>query len=207
MTDARLPERLLNDYRVNSLAAEVWRSYTHSLMFAVSNRTDGHLTRAHLPMIPMFRPGDENILVQSGLWIDQGEGWWIDRFDLDQTTKIQLEAVDRKRVMDRERKRREREREKTRAERENVCGLPDRTVTRDVQRDNTVAMSPGNLPPRNLRIAPATWENGPEFDVTRDIRRDIKGQDRTGQDKKGEVCSMNEAHPDDAALFGWRDAG
>lgn len=131
MTDARLPERLLMDARVNRLPAPAWRSYTHSLMWSVSNRTDGHIAPEDLPLIPMFGHGDEATLVSSGLWIEQGHGWWIDRFDLDQTTRAQLEANERKRAGDRERKARQRERDK--------CPAPaparEPGVTRDVRRD------------------------------------------------------------------------
>lgn len=114
------------DIRVNQLPATAWRSYTHSLMWAVSNRTDGHIQPGHLPMIPMFGPGDERTLVDSGLWIEDGDGWWIDRFDLDQTTKAQLESSERKRANDRDRKARQRQREKE------SDTAPAPGVTRDV---------------------------------------------------------------------------
>lgn len=126
MTDARLPERLLMDVRVNRLPATAWRSYTHSLMWSVSNRTDGFILPDDLSMIPMFGSGDEVTLVASGLWIDQGNCWWIDRFDLDQTTKAQLESAERKRASERDRKARQRQREKE----ANTTPVPG--VTRDV---------------------------------------------------------------------------
>lgn len=114
------------DVRVNRLPATAWRSYTHSLMWAVSNRTDGHIQPDDLPMIPMFVSGDEVTLVSSGLWIEESNGWWIDRFDLDQTTKAQLESAERKRATDRDRKARQRQREKE----SNTA--PSVGVTRDV---------------------------------------------------------------------------
>lgn len=109
MTDARLPERLLMDRRVNRLPAEAWRSYTHSLMWSVSNRTDGIILRDDLPLIPMFKRGDEHVLTNAGLWHELGDRWKIDRFDMDQTTRAQLEAADKKRAVDRARKRRDRQ--------------------------------------------------------------------------------------------------
>lgn len=129
MTDARLPERLLMDVRVSRLPADAWRSYTHSLMWAVSNRTEGFIQPEDLPMIPMFRHGDQDALTRSGLWVEWGRGWWIDRFDLDQTTKAQLEAAERKRAGERERKARQRQREKE------ATTTPDHGVTRDVTQD------------------------------------------------------------------------
>lgn len=131
MTDARLPERLLMDVRVNRLPATAWRSYTHSLMWAVSNRTDGHIQPDDLPMIPMFGNGDERTLVHSGLWLEEGNGWWIDRFNLDQTTRAQLEAAERTRAGNRERKARQRQREKE------TETAPAPGVTRDVTHDFT----------------------------------------------------------------------
>lgn len=131
MTDARLPERLLMDVRVNRLPAPAWRSYTHSLMWSVSNRTDGLILSDDLPMIPMFGTGDEDTLVSSGLWIEHGNGWLIDRFELDQTTRAQLEANERQRAGNRERKALERQRAKQAKE------APAPTVTRDMPRDVT----------------------------------------------------------------------
>ena len=108
MTDARLPEKMLMDVRVNRLPPEAWRSYTHSLMWAVSNRTDGFIGLNDLPLIPMFRAGDETTLARSGLWAAFGKGWYIDRFEFEQSTKAQLEAGDRARLTAQEKKARQR---------------------------------------------------------------------------------------------------
>ena len=43
MTDARLPERWLNDGRLQRVSASAYRLFGNGLMWTVANRTDGHL--------------------------------------------------------------------------------------------------------------------------------------------------------------------
>lgn len=133
MTDARLPETLLNNVRVRKLPDGPWRSYTYSLMWAVSNRTDGFIRPDDIEHIPMFRDGHQSNLVEAGLWVKWGKGWYIDRFDLDQTTRAQLDAADVARAKAREKKAEQRRRrEATREESPSDLDVPG-----DVPGDNT----------------------------------------------------------------------
>jgi hypothetical protein len=73
-------------------------------------------------------------LVTAGLWPQASDGWRVVDFHKTQTTKAQLDGLDHKRHMDRERKARERARKKCSRQ----AGPTPRTrgsVTRDVQRD------------------------------------------------------------------------
>ncbi|EID80801.1 hypothetical protein W59_06323 [Rhodococcus opacus RKJ300 = JCM 13270] len=121
------------DRRLNRLSDSDFRSYIMSLVWSVSNRTEGNLFPDDLPLIPCFTRGAEVGIETSGLWIRSGEGWAIDKFELEQTTVADLEAAERKRFNDRERKRKQRVREKCRA---NVDAPPDR-LDADVQPDGT----------------------------------------------------------------------
>lgn len=137
MTDARLPERLLMDVRVSRLSADAWRSYTYSLMWAVSNRTEGYLQPDDLTLIPLFRAGDEDHLVKAGVWQAWGRGWHIVDFDLTQTTKAQLEAAEKKRFHDRQRQAALRLRKQSGGDGSpDDDQPPDHGVTRDVGCDN-----------------------------------------------------------------------
>ncbi len=145
MTDARFPERWLTDRRIMRLDAESFRVFMVALAWCASNRTDGAVSRDDLPMIPHADGTRVAVLVRAGLWHVTRDGWQIDGWDLTQTTRAQLEHLDRKRVMDRERKARQRARERD----------STRDVTRDGPGDNTGQDRPGQ--DRHLRGAePAT---------------------------------------------------
>lgn len=159
MTDARLPESLLMDRNVNTLPAEAWRSYTHSLMWSVSNRTDGIILTGELGMIPMFRAGDEIILEKAGLWTRLDHVWKITRFELEQTTRAQLESNERTRLLDRERQRRRRQHEN---------GDHSECKPKYCEKAGTGGPGPGG---------------GVTGDVTRDVTVDFTGQDRLGKDR------------------------
>ena len=128
MTDARIPERYLNDRRLLRLSDSDFRSYIMSLVWSVSNRTEGNLFPDDLPLIAGFADGSEVGIEMSGLWVRSGQGWAIEKFELEQTTVEDLEAAERRRINDRERKRKQRVREKSR---------PDSDVRPDVTRDVT----------------------------------------------------------------------
>lgn len=128
MTDARIPERYLNDRRLNRLSDSDFRSYIMSLVWSVSNRTEGNLFADDLPLIPRFTSGAEVGIEESGLWRRNGQAWIIDRFEFDQSTNAQLEAADRTTLHNRERKRKQRARAKK---------PPVVDVTADVTRDIT----------------------------------------------------------------------
>lgn len=176
MTDARLPESLLMDRNVNSLPAEAWRSYTHSLMWSVSNRTDGIILTGELGMIPMFRAGDENILEKAGLWTRLDHVWKINRFELEQTTRAQLEANERTRLLDRERQRRSRQHDRG-----------DHSECKPKYCEKAGAGGPG----------PGGGVTG---DVTRDVTVDFPGQDRTGQDRMNTPPAEN-FNPETGEVF------
>lgn len=67
MTDARLPERWLNDRRLLRLSDAEFRAYITSLLWSVSNRTDGHLESDDLDLIPGAREAS-GALVKAQLW-------------------------------------------------------------------------------------------------------------------------------------------
>ncbi|WP_405071569.1 hypothetical protein OG558_19725 [Kribbella sp. NBC_01510] len=107
MTDARYPERWLNDRRINRLSDSAHRAFVRSLAWSVSNRTDGRLYADDLDDLRVD-PGVVVEFTKAGLWETWDEGWLIVDFDTTQTTKAQLEGLDHKRVLDRARKQRER---------------------------------------------------------------------------------------------------
>jgi hypothetical protein len=129
MTDARFPERWLSDRRIMRLTPPAFRTFVLALAWSAGNRTDGAVSRDDLPMIPAAMAGHASELVRAGLWHVTRDGWQIDGFDLTQTTREQLEHLDRARVLARDRKRRQRARQAN--------------VTRDVPADNTGQARPG----------------------------------------------------------------
>lgn len=108
MTDARFPERWLMDRRVQRLTAEQYRAFSMSLMYSVSNRTDGHLTMDDLEAVPHFNVESIQTLVSSELWAEADHGWVISDYLTTQTSRAQLESAEHARVKDAERKARER---------------------------------------------------------------------------------------------------
>jgi hypothetical protein len=156
MTDARFPERWLNDRRIMKLSAVDFRAFVLSLTWCVSNRTDGRVEQTDLPLVPGFDPGAVAGLVSSGLWKVQPGGWQVVEFAETQTTAAQLRGLDHKRIVDRDRQARKRAHDggnHSLCLPENCSGAPD--LKRDVLRD-----------------------------VTRDATRDT--EDRTGQDRQGQ---------------------
>lgn len=134
MTDARYPEAWLNDRRVVRLSDAAHRLYVTTLAWCVSNRTDGVIDRSDLALIHGVDPTKADELVAAGLWTQVTDGWRIVDFHKTQTTRAQIDGLDHKRHMDRERKARERARKKCSRQ----AGPTPRTrgsVTRDVQRD------------------------------------------------------------------------
>lgn len=110
MTDARHPERWLVDRRIQRLSADDYRTYSMSLIWAVSNRTDGRLCPEDLSSIPHFKVEQAQSLVDSGLWSKDDDDWIIEEYLLTQTSRAQLEAAENARVREAERKARDRAR-------------------------------------------------------------------------------------------------
>jgi hypothetical protein len=101
MTDARLPERWLNNRRLLRLSDEDFRSFVMALVWSVSNRTDGRVEPEDLALIPTFTVGAPDALVNAGLWTRLDYGWRIDDFLETQTSKHDLEVLENNRRRDR----------------------------------------------------------------------------------------------------------
>jgi hypothetical protein len=69
MTDARFPERWLNDRRLLRLSDAAFRLFVISLTWSVSNRTDGVLDTGDLTLIPASTPP------RPASWPGPGSGW------------------------------------------------------------------------------------------------------------------------------------
>lgn len=176
MTDARFPEKWLNDRRILRLSPAYFRAFVMSLAWSVSNRTDGRLEPADLPLIPGFEGGAGDALEACGLWTVEAGGWRIVDFAGTQTTAVQLQGLDHKRAVDRERQARKRAHDAG----NHVLCLPD-----------------------NCTMATASGDSS--SDVTRDRKRDTKdrtGQDRTGQAFNKEALEKDESTSDSAIPAG-----
>jgi hypothetical protein len=125
VTDARFPERWLNDRRILRLPDSAFRLFVMALAWSAANRTDGVLYDDDLALIQGADPGAAGDLVKAGLWARAADYWAVTVFEGTQTTSADLEHLDRQRRMARDRKRRERARK------------ADAAVTRDVTRDST----------------------------------------------------------------------
>jgi hypothetical protein len=112
MTDARFPERWLNDRRLRRLSDPGFRLFMVSLTWSVSNRTDGVLYPDDLALLADIDPARGAELEKAGLWRREKDCWLVVDFENTQTTREQLEGLDHKRRMDRERKARQRARER-----------------------------------------------------------------------------------------------
>jgi hypothetical protein len=97
MTDARMPERWLNDRRFRSkrLSDAGYRSYMNALVWSVANRTDGVIERGDLEDIPDFNPAVVPELMGDDLWepLGVGDSWHISDFDTTQTGRDLLESA------------------------------------------------------------------------------------------------------------------
>jgi hypothetical protein len=103
MTDARIPDRWLTDRRILRLSDAGHRLFVNALVWSVSNKTDGVLEPDDLPIIPHYRAGLEDKLVDAGLWLNHRSGWLIADFIETQTTKAEHEVLAYARFKSRER--------------------------------------------------------------------------------------------------------
>jgi hypothetical protein len=108
MTDARFPERWLNDRRRLRLSDAAFRLMMNALAWSVANRTDGVIHLEDLELIPNAEPWYANELVTAGLWNRSGDRWVMGEFEDTQLTARELEVLDNLRVTDRMKKRRQR---------------------------------------------------------------------------------------------------
>jgi hypothetical protein len=127
MTDARFPERWLNDRRILRLPDDAFRLFALSLAWSVANQTDGRIYDDDLALIPASASGSGH-LAKSGLWERVADYWQIAEFEETQTTRADLEHLAGQRRKARDRKRAERARR--------ARGVP-RDVLRDVTSDST----------------------------------------------------------------------
>lgn len=112
MTDARFPERWLNDRRFRRLSADEFRTFSMALLWTVANRTDGELLAEDLPYIPDAVADHAGRLVEVGLWAPTRAGWFILDFEGTQTSKGQLDGLDARKRQDADRQRAKRDRDK-----------------------------------------------------------------------------------------------
>jgi hypothetical protein len=116
MTDARFPERWLNDRRLLRLSDAAFRLFVISLTWSVSNRTDGVLDTGDLTLIPGVNPAAAGELARAGLWMAGGSPsptaapWLIIEFASTQTSSSELQILTNARRREREKKRRQRAR-------------------------------------------------------------------------------------------------
>jgi hypothetical protein len=143
MTDARFPERWLNDRRILRLPDDAFRLFVTSLAWSVANRTDGRIYDDDLGLVPAS-PGGSGQLAKAGLWERVADCWQITVFEETQTSRNQLAAAANARRADREKHRRQRAHK---AGNHAFCG--NRPCTR-VPGD-----SPGEVPGDNTRTGQA----------------------------------------------------
>lgn len=107
MTDARIPERYLNDRRILKLTDTERSSYFMAGVWSVSNRTDGKFDDGDLDLIPTFNKAAIRSLIGSGLWARSADGYIDTEFLRVNTSRDDLEVLDNIRRADREKKARQ----------------------------------------------------------------------------------------------------
>jgi hypothetical protein len=100
VTDARYPERWLNDRRILRLSDPAFRLFVTALVWSVANRTEGVIDEADLSLIPQVDGDRSAELAKAGLWHREHDTWVIDCFADSQTSKSQLDGLDLKRRQD-----------------------------------------------------------------------------------------------------------
>lgn len=111
MTDARIPERWLNDRRFARLGHEPFHLYILAITWSVANRTDGVIESDDLDLIAAWATGKPiELLVNAGLWTEEVEGkrWLITDYSGTQTSSHDLQVLDNARRHEREKKARQR---------------------------------------------------------------------------------------------------
>ncbi|PQP38797.1 hypothetical protein [Mycolicibacterium austroafricanum] len=108
MTDARFPDRWLSDRRLQRLSDSHFRAFITSLVWSVSNRTDGVIEPEDLGLIPNFAPNSVKAFLDAELWSPLVKGWQIKDYATTQTSREQLSAAEAARAREREKKARQR---------------------------------------------------------------------------------------------------
>jgi hypothetical protein len=197
MTDARIPERWLNDRRLLLLSDAAFRLHITGLVWAVSNRTEGVIDEADLPLVPRVDPGLTAELEKVGLWEREGSGWVLVEFDNTQTSRAQLEGLDHRRKQDRERAKRYRDNRKTPSD-----------SSRDSSRDDKGQARPGQA--STVGKAKSNSRSNLSTDVG---ERDSQHKDveeawpTTAVPGEGFSSSQTEAKPPEFAIFNRGNAG
>lgn len=143
MTDARMPERYLNDRRVLRLSDGAFRAFVTATIWSVSNRTDGVIEDGDVSLIPHMTPLYPQELVAAGLWDMRPDGGYvIADFATTQTSRDELEVLDNIRRADREKKRRQRHAKR------DAGPLDADPVTGEVPGDGPRDVSPGTAQAR-----------------------------------------------------------
>lgn len=156
MTDARFPERWLNDRRIMRLEPAAFRAFVLALTWSVANRTDGVIEDDDLGLVPgRVSSDDAAALVAAGLWERRESSWIVSDFETTQSTAAQLAAAEAARA---EHRRKERERQRRHRERQRVSST-DAPVTRDGTRDvRGQSTRPGQARPGQAQDRPAATE-------------------------------------------------
>jgi len=109
VTDARFPERWLNDRRVARLSDRAFRTFVVTLAWSVSNRTDGVIELDDLDFIHGADREAVPALLSAELWATTKKNvFLIAVFKETQTSRHELEVLDNLRRRDREKKARQR---------------------------------------------------------------------------------------------------
>lgn len=109
MTDARHPEKWLNNRRFLLLSGDAYKLHSFLMMYAVSNRTDGKLTQQDLALVRGVDTGKVPELEAAELLKWSRGKWVLTEYRDTQTSKSALDALDNQRRRDREKKRRKRD--------------------------------------------------------------------------------------------------
>src|SRR3954452_6765581 len=110
MTDARLPERWLNDRRIVRLTDGAFRTFTTSLLSSVANRTDGVIDTDDLDLVHGASSRHVPELVTAGLYAPHGSVHLIADFAATPTSRDELLLLENNRRQQREKKARQRAR-------------------------------------------------------------------------------------------------
>jgi hypothetical protein len=108
MTDARFPERWLNDRRVLRLPDAAFRLFVCGLAWSVANKTDGYLSEEDLALIPGVNLEAAEALYDAELWWGHMHGAQITVFEETQTSRADMEVLANARRRQRDKMRRRR---------------------------------------------------------------------------------------------------
>lgn len=108
MTDARYPERWLNDRRIQKLSDSAHRTFVTLMTWSVSNRSDGQFDADDVAFTAHAKADDFEELYRSNLLTKNGNGWLLADFEETQTTAASLKGAEAARRHEREKKARQR---------------------------------------------------------------------------------------------------